>query len=579
MTYSVRDTAYRYDVENIINLFGLEKVKEGGDLALFTEEGQLCLRGGGVDFSAPLFCSKDELKRRLYRALSEIYGEPSDWGILVGVRPVKLAAQLLEQGADDPARILVEQYLLSEKKASLLLDIAAYERSRLGEGEAGERGEAGGIEPYRNDVKCRNEACERREARESDRRPGADAEHPLRQGSDRVLRGRRASVNPEGGQSSHTQEPAHRPVSLYLSVPFCPTKCRYCSFPMQPLSTKKKLLPQYVEKLKIELEKTLEMLRKKNRRVDCIYFGGGTPSTLPPEAIVEIREILGRTVNFSELKEFTFEAGRTDTVSEELMTLLRSIGADRVSVNPQTFSEAALRHAGRLREAGEFEHAFACAREAGLKINSDLILGLPMEDEDSYLRGLAHLIELRPENITVHALALKRGSPLFGDVVLQGDRSLLGKRRMYQRMSEEGDRLLREAGYAPYYLYRQKRMIANLENVGYTLRREDMQTACLYNSRIMSERFDIVAVGTGGVTKICFPHENRHEQLAGTRSVEEYIDRFDKVLARVEKTAALMTEDAAGSGDEAWEMPIRELPRMEEKADECGNNDRSRGRV
>ncbi len=471
MKYIVSGGIYNYDIESILGVFGFEKsrVVNDADFELFISDGRLFLRGGSLDFSTSCLCSKNELKRRVFRYLAEKFGTPTGWGILVGVRPVKLASQLLAGGlnADMAVDFLVSEYLLDEKNARLIVEIGKYE----------------------ND----------------------------------------AATSEENS------------VSLYVSVPFCPTRCKYCSFPMQPLATKHRLLEPYFEHLCIELEETLKMLKQLGKIVDCVYFGGGTPSTLSTEMIDTICGILRKYADADRIREFTFEAGRSDTTSPELFECLRRNGVGRVSINPQSFTPSALDFAMRRRHEGEFEAAFAQARAAGLLINSDIILGLDMESEDEYVRGLEYLISLAPENITIHALALKRGSELFGSLESAGDNVCGGRdfneaRRMYVRMSERGNAVLRRAGYAPYYLYRQKRILANLENVGYC----KAGAGCLYNSRIMSERSTIVAVGTGGVSKICFPAENRHEQIANARSVEEYISNFDKVTSKIETLRGLM---------------------------------------
>lgn len=474
MKYSVLDGVYNYDIENILGIFGFEKVKSGADFALTVRDGRLSLQGGGLDFCAPLTCSKNELKRRVFRYLEARFGTHTGWGTLVGVRPVKLASELLSSGMDGDAAadFLMAEYLLSEKNARLIVEIGEYENAAA-----------------RTDMSN---------------------------------------------------------VSLYVSVPFCPSRCRYCSFPMQPLTTKRRLLMPYFERLCAELRLMLGMLAELGKRVDCVYFGGGTPSTLSMDMIDALCALLRESAALDALKEFTFEAGRSDTTSAELFECLRRNGVDRVSINPQSFTDAALQFALRPRPAGEFETAFMQARSSGLLINSDIILGLERESEDEYIRGLEYLVDLAPENITIHSLALKRGSALFGDAAVSADvgaddhrlSSARVMRDLYLRMSERGDALLRKAGYAPYYLYRQKRILANLENTGYTKR----GAGCLYNSRIMSERSTIVAVGTGGVSKVCFASEGRHEQIAGTRSVEEYIENPQKTSAKLEKIRALMLE-------------------------------------
>lgn len=468
MTYELSEIAYTYDVENIFNLFGLQKVKEGGDIKVW-EGDFLLIRGAGVDLALSVdpgsADSKNALKRELFRALEAILGKRTHWGILVGVRPVKIATTLLRDGLSPEKAItrLVSEYLLDESKARLIVEVAEYEKRIVEETAA------------------------------------------------------------EGG------------ASLYLSVPFCPTRCSYCSFPMVPLGTKKKLLEPYYRCLREELELLLSGLaaRTHERRVliDCIYFGGGTPSTLTSEMIDGLFGVMREHLDLSKVKEITFEAGRTDTIDPALIRALARNGVHRISVNPQSFTQAALIDSNRTRLDGEFEAAFALAREAGLVINSDMILGIGTESEEEYLSGLQQLISMRPENITVHALSLKSGS-VFREHLLDATHPKAVEEvfSKYSGMSLRGDAMLRAAGYAPYYMYRQKRMIANLENVGYALPGH----GCLYNSRIMSEKSSIYACGVGAVSKICYPEENRHEQFANSRSVEDYITNFDKVRAHVD---------------------------------------------
>lgn len=473
MTYELSEIAYTYDVENIFNLFGLQKVKEGGDIKVW-EGDFLFIRGAGVDLALNLdsgsASSKNALKRELFRALEAILGKRTHWGILVGVRPVKIATVLLSSGLspEDVVSQLQSEYLLDESKARLIVEVAEHERRIVAETEA------------------------------------------------------------DGG------------VSLYLSVPFCPTRCSYCSFPMVPLQTKKKLLEPYYACLAEELELLLRGLTSHKRSspflMDCIYFGGGTPSTLTPQMIEGLFAIMRKYLDLTQVKEITFEAGRTDTIDPDLIRVLAKNGVHRISVNPQSFTESALIDSNRTRLDGEFDAAFAFARDAGLVINSDMILGIGTESEVEYLEGLRQLIALRPENITIHALSLKSGS-VFREHQLNATHPKAVEEvfSKYSAMSLCGDAMLRAAGYVPYYMYRQKRTIANLENIGYSLPGH----GCLYNSRIMSEKSSIYACGVGAVSKICYPAENRHEQFANSRSVEDYIENFDKVRAHVEMLVSL----------------------------------------
>lgn len=314
--------------------------------------------------------------------------------------------------------------------------------------------------------------------------------------------------------------------SLYVGIPFCPTTCLYCSFTSYTISKWKGRTGLYLEALFKELEYTAEKM--KGRPLDTIYFGGGTPTSLPAEDIDAILCKLEQLFDTKNVLEFTVEAGRPDSITEEKLKVLASHGISRISINPQTMNQKTLDLIGRRHTVENVKEKFHMARALGFdNINMDLIMGLPGEDLDDVKHTLEEIEALKPDSLTVHSLAIKRAARLnmfkeeYADLKISNTPEMIA-------LSEA---CARRMGMEPYYLYRQKNMAGNFENVGYSLPGK----ACLYNILIMEELATIVACGAGTTTKVVFPSENRRERCENVKEVEQYISRIDEMIGRKEK--------------------------------------------
>ena len=307
---------------------------------------------------------------------------------------------------------------------------------------------------------------------------------------------------------------------LYIGIPFCTTRCAYCSFASGELGDGR-LVEPYLAALKREMALDAALMDELGLKIRAAYMGGGTPTAL---TAIQMDGLL-REANrlFPGAREWTVEAGRPDTIDRDKLRALQDNGVTRISVNPQTFSDETLRVIGRAHTAAQTVEAYELARSMGFDhINMDLIAALPGEGEEDFFRSLARTIELAPESITVHTLAIKRSSRLHEQGYAQADAEAAA------RMVDGARRALHEAGYAPYYLYRQKYMAGNLENVGYA----KPGCACLYNIDNMEETTRILAQGAGAITKWLFPRERRIERAPNVRNIEQYISRVDEMAAR-----------------------------------------------
>ncbi len=313
--------------------------------------------------------------------------------------------------------------------------------------------------------------------------------------------------------------------SLYVSIPFCPSRCSYCSFISHTADRQsaQKLIPAYLEKLRVELAYTAALTRQIGLRLESIYIGGGTPTTLNPTQLTLLCETIAE--QFSAPSEYTVEAGRADTITPEKLAALRCCGVGRVSVNPQSLDDEVLRLAGRRHSAAQCVEAFHQARAAGFGcINMDLIAGLPGDSPEGFRRTLEQVIALAPENITVHTLAIKRAAELRR---LADGRGGEDTAHMLALAAE----LLPAAGYAPYYMYRQSQSLGNLENLGWSL----PGYACRYNIDMMEESHTVLGCGAGAVTKLKQPGGDWLERVFSFKYPYEYLSRFDEVLARKER--------------------------------------------
>ncbi len=317
--------------------------------------------------------------------------------------------------------------------------------------------------------------------------------------------------------------------SLYIGIPFCPTTCLYCSFTSYAIGAYRRVVDDYVDCLIKELKYVAEA--NKDRILDSVYIGGGTPTTLEAEQLDRLITCVRENFDFSEVKEFTVEAGRADSITEEKLRVLYKHGVTRISVNPQTMKQETLDIIGRRATVVQVEEAYALARKVGFdNINMDLILGLPGETEEDVQKTIDRVVELAPDSLTVHSLAIKRASKLNQWVQEHGV-SMLNNTDETMKIAAAGAKKL---SLVPYYLYRQKNMSGNFENVGYA---EEGKLG-LYNILIMEEKQTIIACGAGSITKRVF-EDGRIERCDNVKDVKLYIEQIDEMIERKKELFSL----------------------------------------
>ena len=319
-------------------------------------------------------------------------------------------------------------------------------------------------------------------------------------------------------------------LSLYVGIPFCPTRCSYCSFVSRTVGKKTDLLDPYLAALLQEISVTGKLLEQKRKHIRSLYIGGGTPTTLSDNQLATLLGAIRDSFDLSRCIEFTVEAGRPDTLSESKLRTIAQGGADRISINPQTMVDHVLKLCGRPHTAQAVLDAYRWAQDAGFSnINMDLIAGLPGDDYDGFRYSLDTIAALSPANITVHTLALKKGADLFEK------REQLSTPAEVTRMVDYANKTLRDQAYLPYYLYRQKYMSGSFENVGWSRDNRD----CLYNIYMMEEIHTILSLGGGGMNKINLP-DGTLERFHNPKFPEQYIEMLDSVLEYKKKLFSMM---------------------------------------
>ena len=394
------------------------------------------------------------LQRAFYLAAVDCLGTEPPWGMLSGVRPVKLPTRAMEEGATprQAEAMLRDRYRVSPIRRQLAMDCA---------------------------------------------------------------------------QASLAVKRALKPqeVSLYVGIPFCPTRCAYCSF-ISSSGSANKLIPDYLRGLYAEIDAAGAALQRAGNTVRTVYIGGGTPTTLSAQQLKDLLDRLHTAFQLAPGTEFTVEAGRPDTITREKLEAIRAGGGNRISVNPQTMSDQVLETIGRSHRAQDIRRAYALARECQVgAINMDLIAGLPGDTAAGFQATLEEVIAMAPENITVHTLALKKDADLFEH------RQGLSSPEEVARMVDYAGVTLRSLGYRPYYLYRQKNMAGNFENVGYATE----GNYGIYNILIMEEKQTIMALGAGATTKFVFDHATRMERVENVKDVANYLSRIDEMIDRKRK--------------------------------------------
>ena len=314
---------------------------------------------------------------------------------------------------------------------------------------------------------------------------------------------------------------------LYIGIPFCRTRCSYCSFSSGEIGRNKKLVAPYTEALLREIELASKLMQEAGLKVRAAYMGGGTPTAIPCRDLERILSAAREA--FPGAVEWTVEAGRPDTIDREKLEMLKRLEISRISVNPQTFNDDTLVRIGRAHTGEDTVRAYEMARELGFDdINMDLIAALPGESPEIFHESLHKVMELNPESVTVHSLAIKRSSKLHEEMHVSGaghtQVSAAGAAEMIARARRD----LAQGGWKPYYLYRQKYMAGNLENVGYA----KPGKACLYNIGNMEETASVLALGAGAISKWLFDRDLRIERAANVKNIEEYIRRVDEMVQR-----------------------------------------------
>lgn len=389
----------------------------------------------------------------LYKLLCDFTGLTQPWGILTGVRPVKLLRRLAEESNEEQAvKKFEKDFFVSNEKIALSRETEHNERKIL------------------------------------------------------------ELSKPES-------------FSLYVGIPFCPSRCSYCSFVMASIERAEKLIEPYTKLLCEEIKRTAEIANKLGLRLETVYFGGGTPTTLSAEQLDTVLRTVNKSFDMSTCREFTVEAGRPDTIDIAKLFALKENKVDRISINPQTVNDEVLKTIGRKHTAQQFFDAFELARKCGFdNINTDLIAGLPTDTSESFKNSLDSIVRLNAECITVHTLCMKRASRLTTEGVTLD----LQQARDAREMLAYTQNILGQNEYIPYYMYRQSRMVGNLENVGWSKKGFES----LYNVYVMDETHTILACGSGGVTKLKRNNPDYLERIFNFKYPYEYIDRFDELIQR-----------------------------------------------
>ena len=460
---NLNNLKYRYEVYQLFNVyFPMNDIqfldKEQADYIVYIDESRLSFQykeyfkeeSLGEDI-------KNSLRRFLFLCLRELTNDIYPWGILIGIRPSKIALKFLKEGKteEEIIEIFKEKYIAHAEKAKLCIDVAKAE--------------------------------------------------------ERIV-----------NQDSKN-------IAIYIGMAFCPTKCMYCSFTSNPIGSHKKIVMPYVESLIKEIREISIYVREKNLNVETVYFGGGTPTSVSDgEFMMVMDEIYNGFIKDGNVKEFTVECGRPDTLNKTKLQIMKDCNVTRISINPQTMNDKTLKLIGRTHSSEDIKEKFKMARKLGFEdINMDIIIGLPGEGHAEVLKTKEELLKLKPDSITVHGLALKRGSIMYENFVLKKGIPLTPHEEIV-KMYAESKNLAEELGLSPYYMYRQKNMVGNMENLGYAKEGKE----CIYNIQMIEERQTIIALGAAAVSKVVFLEEDRLERFPNLKDLNEYVTRINEMIER-----------------------------------------------
>lgn len=459
ITITLNNLKYRYDVYQMFNiyypLYELKFEEDGEYIVNINEE---TINFKYKDLYKEVKVSenlKEDIKKLIFSSLREITGDVYPWGILVGIRPSKIALKYLEEGKseDEIVEAFRNKHLASEEKAKLCIEVAKAE------------------------------------------------EH---------------FVNRDKNS-----------IAIYIGMAFCPTRCFYCSFAANPIAGNKKLVNPYIDALIYEIREIEKYVNERNLTIESVYFGGGTPTAVNNEEFENLMsEIFNAFVKNRNLLEFTVECGRPDSITAEKLLSMKKYNTTRISINPQTMKDDTLAMIGRGHNSQDVIDKFKLARELGFDdINMDMIIGLPGEGLEDAKHTARELLKLRPDNLTVHGLSLKRASILYENFILKKGLQIKPQVEL-AGMYEESRNLAKELGLSPYYMYRQKNMVGNMENLGYSKKGKE----CVYNIQMIEDKQTIIALGADAVSKVVFLEENRIERFANIKDVKGYTSRIKEMV-------------------------------------------------
>lgn len=449
---------YSYDVYHISNLFfhSVELIdSDDWNYSISVENNCVCISSKekveNYNFDIGLK-DKSNVKIAIFKYFTKITGKVLPWGTLIGIRPSKIALNLMEENKTDEEIIEYFKYhsLTHKNKTKLCIEVAKREKKIVND-----------------DVKT---------------------------------------------------------VSIYIGMPFCPTRCLYCSFISDTISNCKDLVKGYLKAMIYEIEKTADFINRKGLTIESIYFGGGTPTAVNNIEFEYVMKNIYDNLLKSNVKEFTVECGRPDSITYEKLMSMKKYGVSRISINPQTMNNDTLKLIGRNHTAEDVIDKFNLSRKVGFdNINMDIIIGLPGENTFKVKNTCSEIIKLKPESITVHGLALKRGSKMFENV-LNNIKMKIPDQDELNNMHDETLNCAYDLNMKPYYMYRQKNMVGNLENVGYAIDGKE----CIYNVEMIEDKQTIIAIGSNGVSKIIFRDANRIERYGNLKDVREYTKRIEE---------------------------------------------------
>lgn len=450
---------YRYDVYQMFNIyFPLDEIKflDDGDYIVNILDNKVEFLYN--EYYKEIITSeniKEDIKRLVFSSLKDLTKEEYPWGILVGIRPSKIALKYLEEGKteEEIIEIFEKKHLASKEKAKLCIEIAKTEVSFVNNNS--------------------------------------------------------------------------KNISIYIGMAFCPTRCFYCSFAANPIMGNKKLVSPYIEALIYEIKEMKKYVDERNLNIETVYFGGGTPTAVSNEEFeLVMKEAYNAFVKSRGLKEFTVECGRPDSITKEKLETMKKFNVTRISINPQTMNDETLKMIGRGHNSKDVIEKFELARNMGFNdINMDMIIGLPGEGIKEVLHTKEEILKLHPDSLTVHGLSLKRASILYENFILKKGIQVK-KQAELADMYKESRILATNLGLQPYYMYRQKNMVGNMENLGYSKKGAE----CIYNIQMIEDKQTIIALGADAVSKVVFLEEGRIERFANIKDVREYCNRIEEMV-------------------------------------------------